>query len=64
MYRKRRRMFFELSPLEMKEDGREKNRADDKPYPDACKFTNFPRNDRNRVRFCLKQKTDKGLDEE
>lgn len=41
-----------------------KNRVVDKPYPDARKFTNFPRNDRNRVRFCLKQKTDKGLDEE
>lgn len=35
-----------------------------KPYPDAYSFTNFPRNDRNRVRFCLKRKTDKGLDEE
>lgn len=38
---------------------RKKNRD-----PDAYSFTNFPRNDRNRVRFCLKRKTDKGLDEE
>ena len=48
MHRKCKRMFFVV----------------DKPYPDARSFTNFPRNDRNRTRSCLKQKTDKGLDEE